>query len=68
MKVEKQNPIHRLNPDSIVEDKLSIVLGAIETLLKPYPHSIQTRIQRVNGAPTEIVLISTIKVQPQSAL
>jgi len=63
MRVEpEKNPKHRLEPDSVVGDKLSIVLGSIETLLKPYQHSIQTRVQRVNGAPTESVLIATIKV------
>jgi hypothetical protein len=55
-------PKRRLEPDNIVDDKLSIVLRDIETLLKPYPHSIQATVMRVNGAPTEIALVAKIKV------
>ena len=63
MRIEpEKNPKHRLEPDSIVDDKLSTVLGNIESLLKPYQHSTQTRIQRINNAPTEVVIIATIKL------
>jgi hypothetical protein len=53
---------HRLSPDNIVDDKLSIVLGNIESLLKPYQHTTLTSVQRINNAPTEIVIIATIKM------
>ncbi len=62
MQIEKQT-WHKLTPDNIVDDKLSIVLGSIETILKSYPYSMQTRVQKVNGAPTEIVLIVKITVK-----
>ena len=62
MQIEKKPMMHRLNPDQIVDDKLSIVLSGIETLLKPYQHILQTKVQKVNGAVQEIVLIATIKV------
>ena len=52
---------NRLEPDNIVGEKLSIVLGNIESLLKPFQHTIQTRVMRINNAPSEIVIIATIK-------
>lgn len=64
MRIEpEKNPKHRLEPDNVVGDKLSTVVGNIETILKPYPHSTQTRVQRVNGVPNEVVIIATIKIQ-----
>ena len=60
--MSKQQKNRQIEPDQIVDDKLSIVLQGIETLLKPYQHTLQTKVQKVNGAVHEIVIIATIKV------
>lgn len=63
MRVEpEKNPKHRLEPDNIVGDKLSTVVENIETLLKPYPHSTLTKVQRVNGVPSMVVFVAEIKI------
>lgn len=63
MRIEpEKNPKHRLEPDSIVSDKLSTVVAGMENLLKPYQHSSLTKVQTVNGVPTMIVFIAEIKI------
>ena len=60
--MSKQQKNRQIEPDQIVDDKLSIVVQGIETLLKPYQNTVQTKVQKVNGAVQEIVIIATIKV------
>ncbi len=39
----------------------SMIVDEIKTLLKPFQHTLQTRVMEVNGSATEVVIIITIK-------
>jgi hypothetical protein len=52
-----------IEPDSIVDVKLSAIVLDIEALLKPFQHSLKTEIEMKNGVAQTISI--TAKINPR---
>jgi hypothetical protein len=50
----------KIEPDTIVEAKLSAIVLSIEDILKPFQHSLKTETEMFNGAVRTIRLTAEI--------
>lgn len=51
----------KLEPDEIIEKKLSAIVDGIEAIVKPFQHTVKVEIEKANGVPSSIRITVEIK-------